>query len=252
MDEGDLTRDAFLGGRVHAWQPTKGYRAGADAVLLASAVRAEARQRVLELGCGVGVASLCLAARVAGISITAVDLDAQAAALAERNAKESAANIAVYHADIRDLPSELREQSFDHVLMNPPYFASGTPSPDANRASSRHEDTQLSDWIRTGIRRLRPGGELVVIHKSERLPDLVRLLDGPCGAIDVTPIVGRRARPANRVVVRARKGAKAPFSLNFPLIMHTGDVHVSDGENHSEAATKLLRGGAALDAVIYR
>ena len=36
----DLTRDAFLGGRVTLLQPRRGYRAGTDPVLLAASVEA--------------------------------------------------------------------------------------------------------------------------------------------------------------------------------------------------------------------
>ncbi|PCH69375.1 MAG: methyltransferase, partial [Rhodobacteraceae bacterium] len=60
---GDLTWNAFLGGRVQLLQPQSGYRAGVDPVLLAAAVPGRAGQSVLELGCGAGAASLCLAAR---------------------------------------------------------------------------------------------------------------------------------------------------------------------------------------------
>ena len=60
-----MTRDdAFLGGRLVLRQPARGYRAGADAVMLAAACSARAGERVLELGCGAGAALFCLGARV--------------------------------------------------------------------------------------------------------------------------------------------------------------------------------------------
>jgi Predicted O-methyltransferase len=48
--DSDLTHDAFLGGRLHLWQPRQGYRAGVDAVLLAASVQARPGQRVLDRG----------------------------------------------------------------------------------------------------------------------------------------------------------------------------------------------------------
>ena len=63
------TKDSFLGGRLTIEQPLGGFRAGLDAVMLAAAVPAREGDCVLELGSGAGTASLCLAARIAGVSI---------------------------------------------------------------------------------------------------------------------------------------------------------------------------------------
>ena len=63
FEDDALSCDAFLGGRLRIWQPRAGYRAGIDPVMLAAAVPARPRQSVLELGCGAGTASLCLAAQ---------------------------------------------------------------------------------------------------------------------------------------------------------------------------------------------
>ncbi|MFO7806744.1 MAG: methyltransferase, partial [Paracoccaceae bacterium] len=69
-----LTQDAFLGGQLYLWQPRRGgYRAGVDPVLLAASVPAQAGETVLELGCGVGAAMLCLHARVKGLQLTGVE-----------------------------------------------------------------------------------------------------------------------------------------------------------------------------------
>lgn len=76
-----LTHDAFLGGRLRVWQPKSGFRAGVDAVLLAAAVPIRGGQSALELGAGVAVASLCLAERVAGVSVVAVEKQSAYAAL---------------------------------------------------------------------------------------------------------------------------------------------------------------------------
>jgi tRNA1Val (adenine37-N6)-methyltransferase len=97
---GDLTRDAFLGGRLHVWQPKQGYRAGTDPVFLAAACPAQAGDSVLELGCGVGVASLCLGARVSGLTLTGIERQGDYAALARRNAEEAGLKLEVVEADI--------------------------------------------------------------------------------------------------------------------------------------------------------
>ncbi|MGB7263813.1 MAG: methyltransferase, partial [Albidovulum sp.] len=82
----ELTEDGFLGGRLRISQPRDGYRAAMDPVLLAAAVPARAGDTVLELGCGAGVASLCLASRVPGLALTGLELQSGYAALARANA----------------------------------------------------------------------------------------------------------------------------------------------------------------------
>jgi tRNA1(Val) A37 N6-methylase TrmN6 len=83
---GATSTDDFLGGRLSIIQPRKGHRAGSDAVFLAAAAPARAGERVLDIGAGVGVAGLCLLARVPGIELTAVEIDHELATLAAANA----------------------------------------------------------------------------------------------------------------------------------------------------------------------
>ena len=81
-----MTENAFLGGRLRIRQPRRGYRAGVDPVILAASVPLRSGQSVLELGCGVGVASFCLAARVPDAVLTGIELQPDYAALARENA----------------------------------------------------------------------------------------------------------------------------------------------------------------------
>ena len=120
MTDPDLSRDAFLCGRLHLWQPRKGYRAATDPVLLAAACPARSGQSVLDLGCGVGAAALCLATRVPGLDLHGLELQESYASLARRNAAENAIPMHIETGDLADMPAALR-LSFDHVIANPPY-----------------------------------------------------------------------------------------------------------------------------------
>ena len=94
------TRDAFLGGRVVLRQPRDGYRAATDPVFLAAACPAKSGDHVLELGCGVGAAALCLAARVARVQILGVERQADYATLACENAAVAGADLRIVQADL--------------------------------------------------------------------------------------------------------------------------------------------------------
>ena len=241
----ETTFDAFLGGRLTLEQPTKGYRAGVDPVLLAAAVRAQASQSVLELGCGTGAALLCLATRVSGLGLHGVEVQPRYAALCRANAAANSIDATIWTADLRDLPSDLRVLTFDHVMVNPPYFerASGNSSPLPDRDIAFAGDTATVDWIDTATRRLKPKGTLTMIQKADRLPDLLRAIDERLGAINVYPITGRDGRAADRIILRARKGGRTPFKLHAPIPLHDGPSHVSDGEDYRPEIAAILREG---------
>ncbi|MDO5647316.1 tRNA1(Val) (adenine(37)-N6)-methyltransferase [Paracoccus sp. (in: a-proteobacteria)] len=248
----DTRIDGFLGGRLQIAQPARGYRSGADAVMLAAACPATPGQAVLELGCGAGVASLCLGWRVAGLALTGLEYQGNYADLARQNAARNGVALRVLTGDLAAPPDDLRNAAFDHVMMNPPYFRGGTAAPDAGRATARHEDTPLVDWIGAGLRRLRPGGWITVIQRADRLDGVIAALWGRAGAISVLPIAARAERDAGRVIVTARKGARTPLRLCAPFIMHTGPAHRCDGSDLTDAAQAVLRDGQGLAPFIAK
>lgn len=246
MTERPTTRDAFLGGRLHVLQPRDGYRAATDPVFLAAACPARPGQSVLELGCGVGVASLCLAARVPGLRIIGVERQAEYADLARRNAV--AVDLTIVEADLSALPADLRQKSFDHVIANPPYFASddGTAARDAGREAANRLETPLVDWITVARARLVPKGWLTLIQTTERLPECLAALQDGFGAITVLPMQPRVGRAVTRVVIRARKSARAPFRLLPPFLIHESAAHPGDAPDFTAKAEAVLRHAAPL------
>ncbi|MFZ1725271.1 MAG: methyltransferase [Albidovulum sp.] len=244
----ELTDDGFLDGRLKILQPREGYRASMDPVLLAAAVRAKPGESVLELGCGVGVASLCLASRVSEVKISGVEMQSGYATLARQNAARNGFVFDVHTGDVSDLPARLRAMVFDQVIANPPYFpgGKGTPADDEGREFAQRESTPLADWIATGLRRLRPGGWLTMIQAADRLPDLLVNLGQGVGNIGILPISSRVGRPAGRVILRVRKDGRTPLSLAAPLILHDGPRHIQDGDDLSALARAVLRDGAAI------
>ncbi|MEP1538623.1 MAG: methyltransferase [Paracoccaceae bacterium] len=239
----ELTRDAFLGGKLHVLQPKKGYRAGVDPVLLAASVPGKAGQTVLDLGCGVGTAALCLGARVPDMELTGVERDPFYADLARQN------GLSCHVADLTNLPLDLRQQRFDHVLANPPYFdrSAGKASEDARREGALGEETPLSDWIKVAAKRLKPKGFLHLIHKAQRLPDILTCVCELLGSVEVLPLVSRTGRDAELIILRARKEGRAKFQLHSPLVMHTGSSHKVDGDDYTKTVSRALRFGDSLN-----
>lgn len=248
MDEAALSCDAFLDGRLQILQPRRGYRAGVDPVLLAAAVTALPGQSVLELGCGVGVAALCLGRRVPGLHLTGVEIQPAYADLARRNAAAASLPLEVVEADLSTLPPPLRQQQFDHVMANPPYFrrAQSTPARDAGREMALGEVTSLADWVAVAARRVRDGGHVTFIQRAERLPELIGLMSARLGSVTVLPLIPRRGRDAQLVLIRGRKGGRAAFRLVDSVLMHDGVSHDSDRDDYTALVRGVLRDNAAL------
>ncbi|MEC7300281.1 MAG: methyltransferase, partial [Pseudomonadota bacterium] len=155
-----VTRDLILGGRVVLNQPKKGYRAGVDPVFLAAAVPARPGQSVLDLGCGVGAAALCLGARVPGLRLAGLEREPGYADLARQNAQENAQDFSIFEGDLAAMPAALRQMSFDHVLANPPYFRrdQSVRADHAAREAAMGEETPLAAWVAAAARRCKPRG----------------------------------------------------------------------------------------------
>lgn len=243
--------DAFLGGRLLLEQPENGHRAGLDAVMLAAAAPVAAGDTVLDAGTGAGVVGLCIASRVKACSVTGVEIDASMAELANRNAVDNdlGAQFRAIAADLtaplsRLLEFGLEPESFDAVVANPPFYATGSgtePADPLRRRASVMPKGGLAAWVRFMTAMARPGGALVLVHPAAALADLLAALENRCGAITIFPLVPRQGEPAHRVIIAAIKGSRAPLTLRRGLVLH------GDGNAFTIEAEAVLRHAAILD-----
>jgi tRNA1(Val) A37 N6-methylase TrmN6 len=245
------TTDGFLGGRISIIQPRGGHRVGSDAVFLAAAIPAGASGRVLDAGAGVGVAGLCLLARVSGLEVTAVEIDARLCGLAEKNAQANgfAGGFAVVNADVSWPAKALRaaglaREGYDQVIANPPFHAEGAvrAAPDRARATAHVMGAGgLTAWVRFLTSMARPKGQLTLIHRAECLGELLGLLERRFGDIAVFPLFPKSGEPATRVILQGRKASRAGLRLLPGLVLHE-----PDGRYTAEAEA-VLRGGEGLE-----
>jgi tRNA1(Val) A37 N6-methylase TrmN6 len=244
----ETTVDNFLNGSVQIEQPVEGYRAATDPVYLAASIPAVSGDRILDVGCGVGAASICLGARVVDVDLTGVELQQEYATLANANANRNGQTLTVECANLAILPGKLRALSFDHVMTNPPFFASDTLSApiQKSKALAHVETMDLDAWIAISLKRLKSRGSFTIIHLAERLPTILSAMDMACGDIRVLPIAARNGRAAKRVLVQGTKTSKAPLKLLAPLVVHDGDIHDRDGDDYSTTTRQILREGKAL------
>jgi len=246
----DFSEDGILGSRLMLHQPKRGHRFGHDAILLAAACPARRGDHALDLGAGVGAAGLALAKRVAGISVTLVEIDPQLSALAQANADRNgfSASIRTVALDVTGsrrafAKAELVPGSAMHVLMNPPFHdeISHQASPDPERALAHvGSSTTLAAWVTTAAWMLRPRGTLTLIWRADGLLDVLSALAKAFGGTAVLPVHGKPGRSAIRILLRAVKGSRAPLELVPGLVLND-----ASGRPTPEAQA-VLRDGAPL------
>ena len=225
MAAATFTDDAFLGGRIIVRQPKAGFRAGLDAVVLAAAVDASGRQLVCDLGSGVGTAALCLAARVPGLRITAVELDPALASLAIQNFERNKLNgtFEVVEADVFQRPRSLPRQGFHHVISNPPFYdsARGTVAPDERKARAKSiDDDSLGLWVKFARALVRPKGMLTMIIPPARLAAALESIGTSGAGVELIPLWPRSGEPSKRLILRAQMNSRAPMLLHPGLVLH--------------------------------
>jgi tRNA1(Val) A37 N6-methylase TrmN6 len=246
LDDTGVTEDRVLGGQVRLRQKPDGYRAGMDAALLAAACDALPGQRVLEPGCGVGGALLAAATRRPDAIFQGVERDSAAAALATQNAALNGLSdrVAIVEGDVEAGFRALALPVFDAVMANPPFFddPAALRAPAPAKSGAWMADGGLKAWTSFCLKAVREGGTITLIHRADRLADVLHLLAPKAGSFRIRPVAPFGDAPAKRVIVRAIKTGKAPLVLLPPLVLHD-----RDGGKHSAAAEAILRGEAALD-----
>ncbi len=253
---GPTTLDDFLGGKVVVEQPAKGrHRAGLDAVYLAAAVSSRIRGHVVDLGAGVGTAGFCVAARIPSVTVTLVDIDPLALALAARSLRlpqnaAFAGRVRILMADIcapgaRRHGAGLTPGFADHVILNPPYYTGdrfrASPS-EARAAAHVLTGDGLEPWIRTATDITREGGTLTAIFRADGLGEFLQALGRRFGAIDVIPLRPRPEAAATRVLLRAVRANRAPLRLLPGFVLHEGT-----GSDFTAEARAVMRDGKGLD-----
>lgn len=243
----DVTEDALLDGRIRFMQPATGYRVGIDPVFLAAAVPARNGEKVLDVGAGAGAAALCLAARVPGVRVVGLDSERSMVRIAAANAKANgmAERVEFFLGNLLAPPIRLTPAAFDHVMANPPFMPEGrgNPPPDPSKAAATVEATaDLEQWLRFCLLMVRPKGTVTLIHRADRLPELLAGLVGRLGDVCIFPLwpSGDGRAPAKRILVRGRRSGGGPVSILPGLVLH------EQSGAYTAAAERILRQGGGL------
>jgi len=244
----ELTKNKFLGNKLEIFQFSDGYRGNMDSVLVAASVGAVSGQKVLELGCGNGVALCCLLHRVVGLEVYGIEFDKRVAELCRRNISLNKFEAKIFNYDIATSIRELKSVSFDHVFMNPPYFKKNAvkKSPTPSSSQAKVESVPLSEWFSVAKKRCKPKGKVTIIQRVERLPEIIKCLSGHFGQITVQPISSFKDASPKTVIVQATKSSSASFKLLSPKTVHKKD-RISAKVVYKDEFKNILRCGHPLE-----
>lgn len=235
------SEDSFYGGKFVVCQPKDtGHRSGSDALLIAASIPEGATGSLADLGSGAGVAGLACVATNPGLQVALVEKNPIMADIASKNLRlrpnlQFAARTSVINADVtlsgaKRVAAGLVEDTYDYVIMNPPYnYEHQRPSPDGLKSEAHVMGLfGLDAWMRTAVAILKPGGSLAMIYRTEKIGEVYACSQGRFGGMVIVPVHSRFDEAAKRILIKMTKGSRAPLSIMPGLVLHNKDGSASE------------------------
>lgn len=163
-------------------QDKKNFMFGIDAVLLSDFASCRKKDTVVDFCSGTGIIPVLMRAKYSAQKITAVEVQEKAAQIASRNfsINEGCENYEVINDNLKNAAQYFKSQSVDVVTCNPPYYKKNTRDALMREEIfiSRHEILcSFEDIAKSVSYILKPNGKFFLIHKPERLSDVICALN---------------------------------------------------------------------------
>ena len=208
-------------------QNKKGFCFGMDSVILSEfAKEIKTGKKILDLGTGTGILPILLSAKTKETKITGVEIQCEIAQMAQKSIKLNnlQERINIICEDIKNLKNKCEKESFDAIVTNPPYKKQGTGKINENdmKLISRHEITaNLEDFIYIANYLLKDHGEIYMVHRPERLSDiLVTLNKYKLEPKKLRFVYPTKEKEANLILIKAVKNAKPFLKIEKPLYVY--------------------------------
>ena len=218
-------------------QETDGFCFGIDSILLSDfAKNIKKNSKVADLGTGTGIIGLLLCKKTNLAEMTGIEIQEDVANMAERSIKLNnlEEKFRIINSNINEIFSKklLEKNVFDVVVMNPPYKEVGTGEINENEKKliSRHEiKANLSDFIKTAYGLLKDKGELYIVHKPERMPDIIqKLREIKIEPKELRVVYSNKNSEASLILIKAVKGGKKFLKIDRPLYIYNESGKYSD------------------------
>ncbi|WP_313755676.1 tRNA1(Val) (adenine(37)-N6)-methyltransferase [Tissierella sp.] len=224
--------DIIPGSDLKIIQNKEKFSYGTDAIFLSHF--AKGKGTVMDLGTGTGIIPLRLYAKDKVDKIYGIEIQEEVAEVAKRSIELNKLDdkISIINMDLKELPMKFGKSTMDTITTNPPYMKSGGAlvNPKENFAISRHEITcTLEDIIRVTEYLLKPLGKFYMVHRPDRLVDIIYLLRKykiePKYIRFIQPKISKKP---NLILIEAVKTGKPDLKFYEPLIVYNEDGTYTD------------------------
>lgn len=221
-------------------QKKDGFCFGIDSILLSDfAKEIKNNSTVLDLGTGTGIISILLCEKTKLKKIIGIEVQKEISEIAKKNIKLNKLEnkFEIINENIKNIEKIIEKNSIDAIVTNPPYKKDNTGIKNENKIKliSRHEiEANLEDFIRISNKLLKDKGELYMVHRPERLSEIIELLKKykiePKKLQLVYPKINKKP---TMILIKGIKNAKSFLEIKEPLIIY------DEKNNYTEEILKI-------------
>lgn len=216
-------------------QDKEGFRFGIDSILLSDFAKdIKENSKVLDLGTGTGIIATLLCKKNKLKEIIGIEIQEEIAKMAEQSIKlnKLEEKFKIINTDIKNIPQILPKQEFNAIVTNPPYKKKQTGLTNQNQKQliSRHETTAtLEDFIQTSNKMLKDQGSLYMVHRPDRLVDIIELLRKNKLEPKTIKFVHPNVKQSpNLILIKATKNARPFLKIEKPLYIYQENGKYTD------------------------
>ena len=221
-------------------QDKSGFCFGIDSVLLSNFARNIKKDcKVIDLGTGTGIIPILLSEKSYAKKIIGVEIQEEVADMARRSVQLNNLQnkIEILNENILNLRNIFKRNEFDVIVTNPPYkkINTGIVNKENKKIISRHEITaSLEDFIEISYYLLKDFGELYMIHRPERIVDIIyNLRAKKIEPKNIRFVYPNKNKEPKLVLIKAVKNAN-------PFLKIENNLYIKDEfENYTEEILKI-------------
>ena len=217
-------------------QNTDGFCFGIDSVLLSEFAKdIKNNSSVIDLGTGTGIIGFLLLAKTKIKNVVGVEVQQEVADMVNRSIElnELEDRFKIINCDIKNILANVERESFDVVVTNPPYkkLNTGGQNENSKKLISRHEYlADIFDFIKSAKIVLKDKGTLYMVHRPERLSDIIfGLRENKLEPKKIRFVYSKEdSNEAKLVLIKAVKNGGEFLKIEKPLYIYDNDGNYSD------------------------